>query len=203
MTNPAFTVHLVDDDAAVRDSLKLLLGAAGYAVADYEHAQDFLARRPPATEAGCLLLDIRMPGLNGLELQGQLQAQGLPWPIIFMTAHGDVPQCAQAFRAGAVDFLSKPLSAEELFKALRRCQAAQAASPPAQDPRHAQLATLTAREREVMQYMLAGEANKQIAHRMGLNARTVETHRLNLYRKLEVSTLAELLTRFIPVQDQL
>lgn len=189
-------IHLVDDEESIRDSLSLLLSTAGFTVFCYENAKRFLERYQSHGN-DCLLLDLRMPGLSGLELQQRLMARDVYIPIIFVTAHGDIPQCKQAFINGATDFLSKPIKAEELFTALNKV--AHWHDEQAKDPRALLLHSLTPKEHEVMRMLLDGHANKDIAEVLSLNIRTLETHRGNIYRKLHVNSLTELIGRYLPV----
>jgi two-component system response regulator FixJ len=188
------TVFVVDDDQAVRDSLQQLLQAVGLRVQTYGSARDFLAAYRPDTP-GCLVLDIRMPGMGGLDLQAQLVQEGIQLPIIFLTGHGDVPAAVRALKAGAMDFLQKPVNSQSLLdlvqRAIRRDAETRATSAEqAQITRR--LATLTAREREVLDMMVAGKANKVIAVELAISERTVEFHRGKIMKKTRTRSLAEL-----------
>jgi two-component system response regulator FixJ len=187
------TVHIVDDDAAIRDSLCFLLCGAGFSVQSHDSAEAFLALAGGAL--GCVLTDVRMPGIDGLELQRRLREQGSGLPVIVMTGQGDIPLAVRAMREGAVDFLEKPFEEERLFDAIRRAQAesrrrsdlAGAAAAAA-----ARLAKLTPREREVLDCLVAGLPNKAIANRLAASPRTIEVHRARVLEKLDAHSLPEL-----------
>ena len=192
---PDPTVYVVEDDAAVRESLLLLLQLKGIAAAGFASADDFLAEvRPDWT--GCLLLDLRMPGTGGLELQTMLGERGIALPVVIITAHGDVAAARKAFMAGAVDFLEKPLDEAVLLAAigtalqrdrLRRAADATAAS------RDARIARLSRREQEVMWLAGAGKQNREIAATLGLSPRTVEIYKARMLEKLQIRGLPDLL----------
>jgi two-component system response regulator FixJ len=188
------TVFVVDDDQAVRDSLQQLLQAVGLRVQTYASARDFLLAYRPDTP-GCLVLDIRMPGMGGLDLQAQLVEQGVQLPIIFLTGHGDVPAAVRALKAGAMDFLQKPVNSQSLLdlvqQAIRRDGEARAQSAEKSEVVR-RLATLTPREREVLDRMVAGKANKVIAVELAISERTVEFHRGKIMKKMCARSLAEL-----------
>lgn len=192
------TVYLVDDDDAVRDALGFLLGTVGLNVRPFadglalERALD--AEGPPSI--GCLLLDIRMPHISGLQLQVRLQERGVDLPVILLTGHADVDLCRRAFHQGAVDFLSKPVDETELLEAVQRAvrqhlrgRERQAVSVQARQ----RLSRLTAREHEVLRGMLDGQTSKQTARALEISARTVETHRASLFAKLQAESLAEVI----------
>lgn len=187
-------VYLVDDDAAVRDSLGLLCETAGLKVESYGSAEAFLEAYRPG-QPGCLVLDVRMGGMSGPELHAELTRRGCPLPVIYLSGHGDIPMTVKAIKAGAMDFLTKPVSGAEF---LERVQAAlqqvrdQVGGQEALADRHRRLAMLTPREREIMVLVLAGQANKTIAKRLGISYRTVEIHRSHLLHKAGVSNLLEL-----------
>lgn len=187
-------VHIVDDDPAVRDSLRELLDSVGLRNALYASAEEFLENCAPASE-GCLLIDIRLTGMTGLDLQRLLPDRGVDLPIIILTGHGDVPAARQAFKEGAVDFLSKPFNPPELIGCLR---AAIAHDRRAREQRAAQREAaarrerLSAREREVLDLVVAGLANKQIAVRLGIAERTVEDHRSRVMQVMSVDSMAQL-----------
>ena len=187
-------VYLVDDDDAVRDSLGLLLRSIGLDCALYASALDFLEHYDPRRHA-CLVADIRMPGLSGLELQQRLNEQRAEIPIIFITGHGDVPMAVNAMKAGAADFIQKPFRDQDLIdrihKALDRDRERRA-SRAEEDTIRARLALLTPRETEVMERVVRGQANKVIAMDLGVSQRTVELHRARVMRKLKMRSLAEL-----------
>ena len=187
-------VYLVDDDDAVRDSLGLLLRSIGLDCELYASAFDFLKHYDPRRQA-CLVADIRMPGLSGLELQQRLNEQRTEVPIIFITGHGDVPMAVNAMKAGAADFIQKPFRDQDLIdrihKALDKDKERRVAHAE-QDAIRARLALLTPRETEVMQRVVRGQANKVIAMDLGVSQRTVELHRARVMRKLKMRSLAEL-----------
>lgn len=187
------TVFIVEDDAAVRDSLGVLLGLQGYRTQSFACAEDFLQTYQPA--AGCLVVDIRMPGMSGLELQAALRAQEPPLPIIVITAHGDVPTAKTAFKAGAIDFLEKPVDPDALLAAVRTALEANAAQRLAAEQAaqvRRQLRLLTAREREVMELVTRGCSNVEIAAMLHISPRTVEVHKARVMEKLHVRKVAEL-----------
>lgn len=187
-------VHLVDDDGSVRDGLALLLRTVGHAVETYADPAAFLAALPHAAP-GCILLDLRMPVMTGLQLQERLATQGCDWPVILMTGHGGLEACRRAFKAGAVDFLTKPVDEEALIEALQSAFARQAGRQArAAEAAEARmlLERLTAREREVLAMVGGGHATKDIARALDLSPRTVETHRANIATKLGTSSVAEL-----------
>jgi RNA polymerase sigma factor (sigma-70 family) len=192
MTEP--TIFIVDDDASVRDSLALLLGLKGYAIRSFASAEDFLAACQPEWH-GCLLLDIRMAGMNGLELQQQLISHQIFLPIIFITGHGDVAAARAALKAGAADFLEKPLDDRQLIAtitdALERSTHQRDAAAATQEIM-ARLARLTAREREVMDKITLGEPNREIARQLGISPRTVEVYKARMMEKMQAHSLPEL-----------
>ena len=185
-------VFLVDDDAAVRDSLSLLIKTAGLSVVAYASAEDFLLGYNP-DQAGCLVLDLSMPGMSGTELQAELAKRNLCLPIIFLTAHGDIPTTVRAIQAGAVDFLTKPVQAQVL---LERIQAASMSDVLRRERMHIGidngLTKLTPREMEIAVLLVAGETNKEIARSLGISPRTVENHRARVMEKTQVCNLIEL-----------
>jgi two-component system, LuxR family, response regulator FixJ len=187
------TVHIVDDDAAIRDSLSLLLGGAGFAVATYPSAEAFLTVAPQGV--GCLVIDVRMPGMGGLELQQELVRRGRRIPVIVMTGHADVPLAVQAMKAGAVDFVEKPFQEATMVSAIRRAfdLGIEAARTEAVDAEIGQrLRSLTAREREVLDALVAGNPNKIIAYDLSISPRTVEIHRARVMDKMQARTLSDL-----------
>ncbi len=191
---PAATIHVVDDDASFLTAISRLLRAGGYNVRTFSSAGQFLARPSPDTP-GCVLLDLRLPGPDGMELQAALAKADNPLPVIFLTGHGDIPTSVRAMRCGAVDFLTKPVKQAALFDAVRRALDRDAAERRARS-RRAQLQqryhTLTPREREVLPHLLAGQLNKQIAGDLGTSERTIKAHRAALMTKLAVGSVAEL-----------
>lgn len=187
-------VYLLDDDADVRESLALLLRSVGISSQAYASCADFRAGWDPAT-IGCLILDIRMPGESGLQLLESLAERQIDLPVIMLTGHGDLTACRRAFRSGAVEFLTKPVDEEALIEAVQsaiRSHIASREKTMVCSQAQARLARLTGREREVLACIAEGLSNKQIAKLLQLSPRTVETHRANLFDKLEVSSLAQL-----------
>jgi FixJ family two-component response regulator len=188
------TVFVVDDDEAVRDSLALLLRSVELAVATFSSANEFLDSYDPAAP-GCLILDVRLPGMSGLELQQRLADDGADLPIVFITGHGDVPMAVRAMRRGAVDFLQKPFSDQELLDRVQQALAEQSQRRQ-QSESKAEIAqrirSLTPREHEVMELIVEGLANKVIANRLGTSQRTVEVHRANVMRKMQADSVARL-----------
>jgi RNA polymerase sigma factor (sigma-70 family) len=197
------TIYIVEDDQSVRDALGLLLGLEGFSVALFADAESFLAARRPDWY-GCLLIDVRMPGMDGLTLQKRLRESGCWLPVIVMTGHGDVETARQAFLAQAVDFIEKPIDHDKLLRAIREAFSRQRAS---QENRLRQsegarlLATLTPREKEVMEEVVAGRHNREIAHALDISPRTVEVHKARLLAKLRVSTIADLVRLSLQSRD--
>ena len=194
MAHEVNTVFIVEDDPSVRDALGLLLGLHGLTVALFADAESFLAARRPDWY-GCLLIDIRMPGMDGLTLQKRLLESGCWLPVIVMTGHGDVDSARQAFRAQAVDFVEKPIDHDRLMRAIEEAFARQRSQRDKRD-RSAEsadlLAALTPREAEVMAQVVAGPHNREIARKLGISPRTVEVHKARLLAKLRVSSIADL-----------
>lgn len=191
----ASTVYIVDDDEAVRDSLRWLLEANTYRVRAFATAESFLSEYSE-DQPGVLIVDVRMPGMSGLELQEQLIMRKSTMPIVFITGHGDVPMAVSTLKKGAVDFLEKPFNESVLREivsrmfeqANERLQKAQA-----QKVHHAMLNRLTSREQQVLERIVAGRLNKQIADDLGISIKTVEAHRANIMEKLQVTTVADLM----------
>jgi two-component system response regulator FixJ len=187
-------VYVVDDDEAVRRSLSGLLESEGYTVADYDSAAAFLASAP-ALATGCLIADIRMPGMDGIELREHLTAAGLDFPMIVITGHGDVPLAVRAMKAGAVDFIEKPFAMTAILESLDTAFAR--LDPPAlSEPTAAaaaKLSLLSRREREVLEGLLAGLPNKSIAYDLAISPRTVEIHRARVMDKMGARSLSELI----------
>ena len=188
------TVFVIDDDAAMRDSLKDLIRSVGLRVELFASAQDFLRSEHPDVP-GCIVLDVRMPGLSGLDLQRRLADAGLAIPIVFISGHGDIPMTVRALKAGAVEFLTKPFRDQELLDAIqqaldRDCQARDERA--AMEALHRRFASLTPREREVMARVVAGLLNKQIAAELGTSENTVKTHRHQVMEKMGANSLPEL-----------
>jgi FixJ family two-component response regulator len=187
-------IHIVDDDEPLRAALQRQVMAAGYRVLTYASAGEFLLA-PPREGAGCLLLDLAMPGPSGLDLQEALGGHGIGLPVIFLTGHGDLTAGVRAMKLGAVDFLTKPIERETLLDAIRRAleaDAARRASRGADAELRARFAQLTPREREVLELVVAGLLNKQIASRLGIGERTVKAQRAQVMAKLGAANAAEL-----------
>jgi FixJ family two-component response regulator len=184
----------VDDDAPFRTAVRRVLDASGYRVALYDSAEQLLAKLP-AGEPGCILLDVRMPGLSGPQLQERLAELGNRVPIVFLTGHGDIPMSVQAIKAGAEDFLTKPVAREKLVAAVERAltrDAQQRAHDSELDGLRARVSRLTPRESEVFALVVRGKLNKQIAGELGTAERTVKAHRQKVMEKCEAQSLAEL-----------
>jgi RNA polymerase sigma factor (sigma-70 family) len=191
---PSPTVFVVDDDAAVRKALSRLLRSAGIAAATFASPKEFLAQHDPASP-GCLVLDLAMPGFNGLRLQTTLAETGSLLPIIFLTGQGDVSKSVQAMKHGAFDFLTKPVKDKDLLTAVHAAIERDAVARGEQaelSEIHARLDTLTPREREVLQHVVAGKLNKQIAADLGITEATVKMHRARVMAKIKVQSVAEL-----------
>jgi len=188
------TVFIVDDDASFLRSVSRLLRAAGYAVQMFESAKEFFERFSPES-SGCVLADLQMPGMNGLELQEALGRSANPLPVIFLSGQGDIPTTVQAMRRGAEDFLTKLSPKEKLLDAVRRSLARDLRERKQRERLrivHERFAALTMREREVLGHVVQGRLNKQIAADLGINVRTVKLHRTNLTRRLRIHSVAEL-----------
>ena len=188
------TVFVVDDDADLRESVGWLLESAGLRVKSYSTAQEFLTHYKPE-EPGCLLLDVRMPGLSGLDLQEELRRRGVPPPIIIMTGHARVPMAVRALKDGAIDFIQKPFSDQSLLERIRQAIDLDRRTRQMRvecTNFAALLAHLTPREREVMDLVIAGKPNKIIASDLGISSKTVEIHRGRVMEKMQVESVAEL-----------
>lgn len=197
MTTPQapHTIFIVDDDEAVRDSLRWLLEANGYRVRSFSGAEEFLESYDP-NQIGVLIVDVRMPGMSGLELQEELIARNAPLPIVFITGHGDVPMAVSTMKKGAVDFLEKPFNETDLRAIVARMleMATERHSVlMAKKNQEAVLGRLTSREQQVLERIVAGRLNKQIAGDLNISIKTVEAHRANIMEKLEVTTVADLM----------
>jgi RNA polymerase sigma factor (sigma-70 family) len=193
--NAEATVFVVDDDPAVRKALRWLIESVGLRVETFTTAQEFLDANPDPNRPGCLVLDIRMPGLSGLELQKKLTEQNSELPVIIITGHAEVPMAVQALKAGAVDFLEKPISEQMLVDRIHQALERDAKNRLAQARRSTieeRLALLTPRERQVFQLVVAGKSNKAIAATLGVTSKTVEAHRAQLMRKMQADNLPEL-----------
>jgi FixJ family two-component response regulator len=192
---PEQVVFVIDDDASVRDSLKNLLESVGLHAELFDSAQAFMNFRPPEVPS-CLILDVRLPGLSGLEFQNELVKRGVSLPIIFITGHGDIPMSVRAMKLGAVEFLTKPFRDQDLLEAvgvgLDRDRARRRDTKTVAALR-GRYESLTTREKEVIGFVVAGLANKQIAAKMGISNATAKVHRANIMRKMQAHSLAELL----------
>jgi FixJ family two-component response regulator len=197
-------VYVVDDDQAVRDSLRWLIESIGHRVEAFDHAQEFLDAYD-SEQPGCLVLDVRMPGMSGLDLQDRLRDRGIQLPIIIITGHGDVPMAVRAMKSGALDFVEKPFSDQVLLERIQQAldldgrmrQRFERVKDIA-----ARLATLTPREREVMDQVVAGHANKVIAYELGVSMKTVEAHRGKVMRKMKARSLSDLVQMAQALKDE-
>ncbi len=190
----AATVFVIDDDDAVRDAVTLLLESVGLTVEAYGDAQAFLDA-VETDRAGCIVLDVRMPGMSGMDLQKNLNRLGSTLPIVFVTGHGDVPMAVEAMRAGAVEFLQKPFRDQDLIDRVHTALQADLAhrqSSSRRDDVHARVARLTERERQVLEQLVDGKSTKQIASAFDLSPRTVEIHRARVLEKMQAGSVAEL-----------
>jgi RNA polymerase sigma factor (sigma-70 family) len=190
-------VHVVDDDAAFRTAIERRLKKAGYEVATYPSAQQFLNSLPSEGGLGCILLDVRMPELSGPKLHVRLRELGSALPIVFLTGHPDIPITVQAIKAGAEDFLTKPVSSDQLLRAVERALARHEVARDRKvrlDMVHAQIARLTPREREVFELIVRGKTNKQVGNALGATERTIKAHRHRVMEKMQVRSLAELVS---------
>ena len=197
------TVHLIDDDQAVRDGLSLLIGTVGLRVQPWSDPQAFLADFD-RDGIGAIVLDVRMPGISGLSVLDTLVAQGVDQPVIMLTGHGTVEMCRRAFKAGAAEFLEKPVNDEALLEALQNAVRQHVRSRQRhQADREARerYAQLSEREREVLGLIVEGLTNKEIGRALGLSPRTVETHRANLFAKLQAPSLAQLIRHYAALVD--
>ena len=195
--------YVVDDDAGVRASLRSLLKSVGIPAVTYASAQEFLASYHPA-QPGCLLLDVRMPGMNGLELQIELNLRGAMITVIFLTGHGDVPMAVEAMQHGAFDFLQKPYREQALLDSVQRAMARDRVNREALeelDRIRTRLSSLTARERQVLDLMMQGKSNKAMATQLSLSQRTVEIHRAHVMDKMAAYSIAQLVRMVIEVEE--
>jgi len=187
-------VHVIDDDEAVRQSVAFLLGTAGFKVRTHDSAGAFLDLAPDV-DAGCVITDVRMPGISGIELLRSLRKRKLALPVIVITGHGDVPLAVEAMKIGAADFLEKPFDDEALLASVRSALDTLQKDRRRESERNeieSRLAGLSSREREVLEGLVAGQANKQIAHALGISPRTIEIYRANLMTKMQAASLSDL-----------
>ena len=193
---PGF-VHIIDDDASFRTAIERRLKHAGYEVATYASAQHLLEQLPSENVPSCILLDVQIPGLDGPALQSRLSELGSTLPIIFLTGHPDIPTTVRTIKAGADDFLTKPVSSDELLRAIERAIARHEARRGLKsrlDMVRARVSALTPREREVFELVIRGDTNKQVARALGCTERTIKAHRQRVMEKMQVQTLAELVS---------
>jgi two-component system response regulator FixJ len=194
MTELNPTIYVVDDDPSVRESTKLMLKSVGFNVKTFGSAQDFL-KANIQQDLGCLVLDVRMPGMSGLDLQEKLVSAKTPLPVIFITGHGTVPMSVRAMKAGAVDFLQKPFEEQDLLDAINRAIARQRERKSKKDQAEElqlRLKALTPREYEVFSLLVTGMANKEIAYELGASERTIKAHRARIMEKMNAGSLADL-----------
>jgi two-component system, LuxR family, response regulator FixJ len=195
-------VHVIDDDAAMRDSLAFLLDSAGLRARVFASAPEFLDQLA-ALERGCILTDVRMPEMSGLQLIDELKARGVAWPVVVMTGHADVPLAIQAMKAGVLDFIEKPFDDEALLAILQMALSKaemQARRSAEIETIRAKLATLSPRERDVLEGLVAGHPNKVIAYDLGISPRTVEIYRANVMTKMDAGSLSELVRMRLAVE---
>ena len=191
------TVHIVDDDTPFRAATARVLRLRGYTVEEYPSAENFLEHVRGGGEAGCVLLDVSLPGLSGPDLQERLTTLGSLFPIVFVTGHGDVPMTVRAMRAGAEDVLTKPVSQRALVDSIERAFAHYETEHVRQEwmrDARSRLETLTPREREVFEFVVRGKTNKQTAHALGISERTIKAHRQRIFDKLGARTIADLVS---------
>jgi len=189
------TVFVVDDDASIRESLSLLLSSAGYGVKTFASAKEFIESERGTPGSACLVLDVKMPGLSGLDLQKELKSRNYLLPIIFITGHGDIPMSVQAMKKGAVDFLPKPFDDGDLLDAVKEALLRDSQTrADLNEQKHIlqRMDALTTREHEVLTYLITGMLNKQIAFELNISERTVKAHRKQVLNKMEVDSIAEL-----------
>lgn len=197
-----FVVHIVDDDEAVRQSLAFLLSTAGLPIRVYESATSFLAALA-TLQAGCLITDVRMPDMSGIELLQRLRTKDIKLPVIVITGHGDIPLAVEAMKSGAIDFIEKPFAEEAIIRAVRSAEdrAKKLGRRSEEDAELvARLASLSERERQVLDGLVAGNANKIIAYELGISPRTVEVYRANLMTKMQAKSLSELIRMALAVR---
>ena len=195
MNNPNPTVFIVDDDPSVRKGLGRLLRASGYVIETFGSAQEFLQSTADCLGTACLVLDVELPGLNGLDLQEQLQQGEYAIPIVFISAHGDIPMSVKAMKTGATDFLTKPFDEDDLLKAVQEALKKDFVNRNAMNERQnilKRLKSLTPREYEILTYVITGMLNKQIAYALDISEKTVKIHRGRVMDKMKVNSLVEL-----------
>lgn len=198
----SFVVHIVDDDEAVRQSLAFLLSTAGIPVRVYESATSFL-HALPSLQAGCLITDVRMPDLTGIELLQRLKAKSIDLPVIVITGHGDIPLAVEAMKSGAIDFIEKPFAEEAILRAVRSAEervGRQGHRSEVETALAGRFASLSERERQVLDGLVAGSANKTIAYDLGISPRTVEVYRANLMNKMQAKSLSELIRMALTIR---
>jgi two-component system response regulator FixJ len=198
----SFVVHIVDDDEVVRQSLAFLLSTAGIPVRVYDSATSFLHALPSLQE-GCLITDVRMPDLTGIELLHRLKAKSIKLPVIVITGHGDIPLAVEAMKSGAIDFIEKPFAEEAILRAVRAAEmraTKQGSRSQDEAALAARLASLSERERQVLDGLVAGNANKTIAYDLGISPRTVEVYRANVMTKMQAKNLSELIRMTLAVR---
>jgi len=196
-TNELSVVHLIDDDEGVREALTILLAESGFLVRAYKSGLDFLAAQSSGL-SGCIVSDVRMPGIDGLELQQRLKDVNSSLPLIFITGHGDIQMAIQAMRQGAVDFIEKPFDDHILIDSVNMGLQNKGTPPELSGEIQTRLASLTPREREVLERLVMGKMNKITAHELEMSIRTVETHRARIMQKMQARSLSELV-RFVLV----
>ena len=199
MIEPVPTVFIVDDDQGVRSSIRILMKSVGLPAAPFASAQEFLTSYRPS-DPGCLVLDIRMPGMSGLGLQEELNRRGATIPVIFITGHGDIPMAVEAMRHGAFDFIQKPFRDQELIDRVQRAFARDRETRSALQEHgkiRDRLAALTPREHEVLDLLIKGQSNKVMAHALGLSQRTVEIHRAHVMEKMDAKSIAHLVRMIV------
>ena len=195
-------VFVVDDDPSVRDALRLLLSSVGYKVKTFSSAKDFIEFEPSMPGPACLVLDVKMPGLSGIDLQHELNLRDYHLPIVFITGHGDIPMGVQAIKQGAVNFLAKPFDDEELLAAIKEALLKDSQSRHDWDAKKAimhRLESLTPREHEILRYLITGMLNKQIAYELNITERTVKAHRKQVLEKMRVDSIAELVRMSVKI----
>lgn len=204
MSDTPPTVHVVDDDPAIRKSLARLLSSAGYSYACHESAEAFFTNFLPGAP-GCVLIDLDLPGMDGFGLQESLSSPGIGPPAIFLTGTGDIPASVRAMKAGAIDFLTKPVNASKLLTAVEQALAiddANRTERSASDDLRAHLATLTPRERQVLDRVVLGQQNKQIAAELGTAVKTIKVHRSRMMQKMHMPSVAELVRAMVELDAE-